>query len=237
MTHEHASGHPPDRHGPGPGTVMDQAFWEELYGSAETVWSGLPNPQLVAEAEGLTPGRALDVGCGEGGDALWLAGRGWQVTAVDISTTALQRGGMHAAAAGADVAGRITWVHADLTAAGADGVRGPADAGAFDLVSAQFMHLPSAARATLHTRLAVAVAPGGTLLVVGHHKSEHELDTARWAVPDLFFTAAQVAATLDPTHWEVTACETRARTVPDPHGGDAEVTVHDAVLAARRRRG
>lgn len=72
-------------------------------------------PQLVTEAAGLTPGTALDVGCGEGGDAMWLAERGWQVTAVDISATALQRAATLAAQAGPDVSGRITWRQADLT--------------------------------------------------------------------------------------------------------------------------
>src|SRR5205814_628062 len=116
-------------------TMFEEAAWEERYRTQPKIWSGRPNPQLVAEATGLTPGRALDVGCGEGADAVWLAQRGWTVTAVDISTTALERAAAHAADAGSQVAERITWTHADLRD------HRPTE-GAFDLVSAQFMHLP-----------------------------------------------------------------------------------------------
>ncbi|MDI5942806.1 methyltransferase domain-containing protein, partial [Micromonospora sp. DH15] len=139
-------------------TMFEEAAWEERYRARPAVWSGRPNPQLVAEATGLPAGRALDVGCGEGADAGWLAGRGWRVTAVDISATALERAAAHAAAAGPEVADRIEWLHADLR------VTPPAE-GAYDLVSAQFMHLPGAARRELVARLAAAVAPGGTLLI------------------------------------------------------------------------
>lgn len=129
------------------------------------MWSGRPNPQLVAEAAELAPGRALDVGCGEGADAVWLAQRGWQVTAVDIADTALRRAAGHAAEAGADVADRITWTRADLR-------EQPPAEGRYDLVSAQFMHLPGDTRRPLFARLAAAVTPGGTLLIVGHHPSD-----------------------------------------------------------------
>ncbi|WP_229796335.1 class I SAM-dependent methyltransferase, partial [Saccharothrix coeruleofusca] len=105
-------------------------FWEQMYRSRERLFSGAPNGVLVTEVADLPPGQALDVGCGEGGDALWLARRGWRVTAVDISHTALSR----AAAAGADVAGRVAWKHGDLTAT-------PPPAGAFDLVSIQYFPL------------------------------------------------------------------------------------------------
>jgi len=122
--HRHGHGHGPygdcaERNRgagvPGADVVLDEAFWEDMYRSRSAAWSGSPNPQLVTEAAGLTPGTALDVGCGEGGDAVWLAERGWQVTAVDISATALQRAATHAAQAGPDVSGRITWRQADLT--------------------------------------------------------------------------------------------------------------------------
>ena len=87
--------------------MFDEQSWEERYRSRTAVWSGQPNPQLVAEAAGLDAGTALDVGSGEGADTIWLASRGWQVTAVDFATTALQRGAAHAEALGAEVAGRI----------------------------------------------------------------------------------------------------------------------------------
>ena len=182
--------------------------------------------QLVAEATGLTPGRALDVGCGEGADAIWLAERGWQVTAVDISTTALERDAAHAAAAGPQIVARIDWIHADLR------LQPPAE-GAYDLVSSQFMHLPGEARRTLFARLAAAVAPGGTLLIVGHHPSDLQTTAHRMHFPDMMFTGEQVAAALDPGAWEVVAAEARPRAAVDPDGRD--ITVHDAVLVARRR--
>jgi SAM-dependent methyltransferase len=206
--------------------MFDEQSWEERYRSNPAVWSGHPNAQLVAEASGLAAGAALDVGSGEGADALWLAARGWQVTAVDFSATALKRGAEHADALGADVAGRISWVHADLT------VWTPAG-GPFDLVSSQFMHLPSAPRQALFARLAAAVAPGGTLLIVGHHPSDLQTTMPRPHMPDLFFTAEEIADSLDPGQWDILVADARPRRASDPEG--QQVTIHDAVLRARRR--
>ncbi|MGC9669472.1 FAD-dependent oxidoreductase [Planosporangium sp. 12N6] len=207
-------------------TMFDEAAWEERYLSKPAVWSGRPNPQLVTEAGELAPGRALDVGCGEGADAVWLAERGWQVTAVDIATTALERAAAHAAAAGPDVAGRIEWVHADLRD------QPPAE-GAYDLVSAQFMQLPAEPRREMFARLAAAVAPGGRLLIVGHHPHDLRTTVHRPHFPDMLYTAEEVADSLDPAVWEVLAAEARPRTAVDPEG--REITIHDAVLVARRR--
>nr|WP_244894201.1 class I SAM-dependent methyltransferase [Planobispora rosea] len=206
--------------------MFEQDAWEERYRARPEIWSGRPNPQLVAEAAGLAPGRALDVGSGEGADAVWLAERGWRVTAADISATALERAAARAERAGAQVAGRIDWVHADLRAE-------PPAEGAYDLVSSQFMHLPGEARRELFARLAAAVAPGGTLLIVGHHPSDLRTTARRMHFPDMMFTAEEVAASLDPAAWKVLAAEARPRTAQDPEGCD--VTIHDAVLVARRR--
>jgi SAM-dependent methyltransferase len=206
--------------------MFDEQSWEERYRSNPAVWSGRPNPQLVAEASHLAAGAALDVGSGEGADSLWLASRGWQVTAVDFSTTALQRGAAHADALGADVAGRIRWVHADLT------TWAPAE-GHFDLVSAHFMHLPATPRQALFARLATTVAPGGTLLIVGHHPSDMQTTMPRPPMPDLFFTAEQVSDSLNPDQWDVLVADARPRPASDPEG--QKVTIHDAVLRARKR--
>jgi SAM-dependent methyltransferase len=206
--------------------MFDEQSFEERYRSTDALWSGRPNGQLVAEAADLPAGRALDVGCGEGADAVWLARRGWQVTAVDFAATALQRGAAGAAAAGEEVAARITWVRADVT-------RWVPDAASFDLVSAQFMHLPADERRVVFARLADAVRAGGTLLIVGHDFSDIAAGAHRPPEPERFFTAAEVAAAIDPAVWEVVVAEARPRPAAVHEGHD--ITVHDAVLRARRR--
>ncbi len=207
---------------------FDESFWDERYrqhAQHGKVWSGQPNPQLVAEASDLAPGSALDVGAGEGADAVWLARHGWRVTAVDISSVALS---LAAAAVQDDpgISARITWKHQDLTAS-------PPPAGTFDLVSAQYLHLPAPQRDGVYSRLAASVAPGGTLLIVGHHPSDLETSVRRPSAPGLLFTAEQLAAELDPAEWEIVACTSRPRTTSDSDG--VPVTVQDAVLRARRK--
>jgi SAM-dependent methyltransferase len=220
-----ASGH--DHHGDRPwDVVMDEAFLDERYRSSSALWSGNPNPQLVTEAADLAPGAALDVGCGEGADAIWLAQRGWRVTAVDLSGVALERSTAHALEAGVEVAERIDWLHADLTG-------WMPGAATYDLVSAQFMHLPKDPREALFRRLAASVSPGGTLLIVGHHPSDLQTTVPRPPAPELFFTAADVAAMLDPHEWETIVSEARARPTLDPDG--RTVTIHDAVLRGQRQ--
>ncbi|WP_431879505.1 class I SAM-dependent methyltransferase [Amycolatopsis sacchari] len=195
----------------------DQHSWDEWYRSADTIWSGRPNPQLVAEAAGLPPGTTLDAGCGEGGDALWLARHGWRVTGADIAPVALERAAAQAKVEGLDV----EWVHADLTTW--------TPPSRYDLVTTHYLHLPGDALERALTRLAAAVAPGGTLLVVGHdheHIARHHPDVA-----DRYFSPESVAARLG-DGWEIQVAETRPRTTTDP--GGEEVTVGDAVLRARR---
>jgi SAM-dependent methyltransferase len=206
--------------------ALDEAFWDERYRSHSALWSGNPNPQLVTETADLAPGTALDAGCGEGADAIWLAERGWRVSAVDVSTVALERGAARAREVGADVAQRIDWLHEDLTA------WSPAET-SYDLVSAQFfLHLPREPREAVIHALAAAVAPGGSLLIVGHHPSDLQT-IPRPLPPDLFFTAADVAALLDTREWDIVVSAARARNATDPTG--RSVTIHDAVLRASRR--
>jgi SAM-dependent methyltransferase len=206
-------------------SMFGQEWFEERYRSAPALWSGQPNPQLVAEVADLPPGTALDAGSGEGADAIWLAERGWRVTAVDFSPTALQRSAEHAAGRGAQVAGRIEWRQADLT------TWAPPPA-TFDLVSAQYMHLPPEPRAALFDRLAAAVAPGGTLLIVGHDFSDLAAGAHRPDMPEMFFTAEEVAASLAQREWEVLVTDARPRPAK-VHEGE-HIEVHDAVLVARR---
>jgi SAM-dependent methyltransferase len=204
-------------------SMFDEAWFEERYRSAPALWSGQPNPQLVAEIADLPRGTALDAGSGEGADGIWLAERGWQVTAVDFAETALRRAAEQAQARGVD--DRIQWVRADLT------VWTPPRA-AFDLVSAQYMHLPPEPRHELFARLAAAVAPGGTLLIVGHDFSDVAAGAHRPPMPEMFFTAEEIAASLAPGEWEVLVTEARPRPAK-VHEGE-EITVRDAVLRARR---
>lgn len=208
---------------------MDQAFWDERYSSRPTLWSGKPNLHLVSETAELVPGAhgtAMDVGCGEGADAIWLASRGWHVTAVDLSVVALARGAANAANAGDEIAGRIEWHHLDLTATAPEPV-------AYDLVSAQYMHLPPREREALLRGLAAAVRPGGTLLVVGHHPSDLDTTMRRPHDHGLFFTGQDVVDLLPPADWEIVVDAVPGRAAEDPDGNP--VTIHDTVLRARRR--
>jgi 2-polyprenyl-3-methyl-5-hydroxy-6-metoxy-1,4-benzoquinol methylase len=206
----------------------DQAFWEERYrGHHRRGHERRPNRQLVAEAGDLAPGTALDAGCGEGGDAVWLASRGWRVTAVDFVGTALRRALEYAESRGDDISSRIDWVAADL------GAWTPPE-GHFDLVSTQYVHLPEARTTEMYRRLAASVAPGGTLLVVGHHPSDLQTTISRGSAPDLYVTAEETATGLDPDRWDIAVAEARPLPATDPDGH--EITVHDAVLRARKRR-
>jgi SAM-dependent methyltransferase len=220
------SHHGHDHQGAGSPVVFDAAFWDERYRSSKALWTGNPNPHLVSEAAELLPRTALDVGCGEGADAIWLAEHGWQVTAVDISAVALERGVAQARRLGTDVAQRIIWLQADIN----EYVPIPES---LDFVSAQFMCLPKVQRELLHRRLATSVAPGGTLLVVGHHPSDRQTSIPRPPMPELFFTASDVADSLDANEWVVLVDESRARSALDPQG--RTVTIHDTVMRARRK--
>ena len=207
--------------------MFTRAFWDERYGGREQVWSGRPNPQLVAHASALTPGRALDVGCGEGADAIWLAERGWTVTGLDVSPVGLQRAAGHAREAGQAIAERIDWQQADLFA------EDPEPFGTYELVSSQYLHMPPEVRGHALGRLAASVSPGGSLLIVSHHPADLEIPGLRPNMPELFYTAPELAAQLDAQQWEILVAASPQRTVPGPSGDP--VTVHDAVLHARRR--
>ena len=207
---------------------MDESYWDEMYGARDQWWSGNPNAVLVAEVSGLAPGRALDVGSGEGGDALWLAERGWRVTGADVSSVALARAAAEAGRRGLDV----TWLHADLTAQ-------PPPAGRFDLVSLHFLPLLRQDDKAALRGLVAAVAPGGTLLVVGHDLSEVPKDWHERAhghadarVPDLdaFHTVSDFAEALS-DEWTVLVDEVRPRPGPPPPGTNHHA---DVVLRARR---
>ncbi|WIB25953.1 class I SAM-dependent methyltransferase [Curtobacterium sp. MCSS17_015] len=210
-----------------------ETFWTARYGDSP-IWSGRPNASLVDVLESLVPGperadagataTALDLGSGEGGDALWLAAQGWRVTAVDIAPNALDRGRAEAERVGLD--DRVRWVQADL--ATWDTVE------RFDLVAASFLHSSvSFPRAAVLRRATTFVAPGGHLVVIGHAGSpswashgEHE-----HAEP-LVGPEEQVEQLALGDGWTVEVGELRTRHIPAPDGRQA--TLDDTVVLARR---
>lgn len=212
MEHHH-HGHPEDT----------DAFWETFYSERDRIWSGHPNAMLVREVSGLAPGNALELGCGEGADAIWLAGRGWQVTALDVSALALERAAKHAEDAG--VADRIQWRRQDLA------VWEPREH--YDLACAQFLHSPvELPRNAILATGARAVAPGGRLLIVGHESfpswSQHP--EPEEPLP----TAAELAAELGlgSPDWELETVDSVEREANGPDGQSGILA--DSVLRARR---
>jgi SAM-dependent methyltransferase len=199
-------------------------YWDDRYRSAHRLWSGMPNVQFVAQVADLPPGAALDAGCGEGADAIWLASHGWAVTAIDVSAVALDRAADHAAAE--QVAERITWQHGDLRTWDPGSRR-------FDLVSVQFMHLPGTAFEAVHARLAAAVRPGGTLLIVNHHPDDVTANVGRPDALAAFPDAKGLAAGLEPGQWDVVVASAFERPETDVDG--RPTTVKDSVLRATRR--
>ncbi|MFN7149400.1 MAG: FAD-dependent oxidoreductase [Microthrixaceae bacterium] len=208
-------------------TPGNEADWDHRY-SGERIWSGNPNGSMVAEVESMWPGRVLDVGAGEGGDAVWLAERGWTVTASDISQRALDRIAAEVERRGLSV----ELLHADANALA------PYEPARFDLVSAQYASIPRTPDQRGVQNLLGAVAPGGTLLVVGH-----DLTPLRTAVdpavqarpfdPDAYVRPDDLLAALaDDPQWEIELHETRPRPPGAASGGHH---VDDVVLRARRR--
>jgi SAM-dependent methyltransferase len=199
-----------------------EAEWDKRYAEQQQLWSGRPNGALVAEIAGLTPGRVLDVGCGEGADAVWLARQGWDVTALEVSSIALERAAVHARDAGVPV----HWVHAELAVAGLP-------PGSFDLVSAQYPALLRTPDAAGERALLAAVAPGGVLLLVHHAGFEDQPVHDGGFDPADYVWPSMVAALLN-DDWVVERQEQRARVIPESGAGAHHV--EDFVLRARRLR-
>jgi SAM-dependent methyltransferase len=205
-------------------TKFDRSFWEERWAEAlrdhaENVTPRPPNAHLVAELEDLHPGIALDAGCGHGSEALWLAARGWLVTAVDFSATALAHARSTAEATGPDIAERIDWVEGDLA------TWTPAP-GHYDLVACLYVHLAGSVQETLR-RLATGVAPGGTLFLVGHRPIDPATGAETAAAGQVQVSVDTVVAALDSARWEFIVAEDRPRATPG--------TGVDAVIRARLR--
>ncbi|OFJ52556.1 FAD-dependent oxidoreductase [Mycolicibacterium grossiae] len=203
--------------------VPAQEHWERHYGAREKVWSGRVNPQLATVVEDLPAGRALDLGCGEGGDAVWLAERGWHVTAVDISETALARARAEAQARG--VADGIDFAQYDLSDGFPDGT--------FDLVSAQFLHSTvRLERPTILRAAAAAVSPGGHLVIVDHGGMPPGSTMTHHDHP--FPAPEEVLAGLDlpDEQWDRVRVEAVTRQATGPDGGHVDLV--DNVMVLRR---
>jgi SAM-dependent methyltransferase len=204
------------------GAAAQAAEWDARYRDrGEAMWSGRPNGRLVAEAATLIPGRALDVGCGEGADAIWLAQEGWTVTAIDVSEVAICR-----AREASDRAGvSVEWVCGDV-------LQTPFAGGSFELVSMQYPALPKAAGEASVRTLLDAVRPGGVLLAV-YHDLDHEHREhmkARGVDPEDYVGAEDLGRLLgDDFVVELDAVEPRIDPPPGTHH------VADVVLRARRR--
>lgn len=203
--------------------LFTQETWDARYAESDRLWSGRPNPRLVEQVGGVPPGDALDVGAGEGADAVWLARQGWRVTALEVSVVALERIAAHAQEAG--VGHAITARHHDL-------MSGAPLPGSHDLVSAQYLHPPVERFTEILALLGDAVRPGGRLLVVGHHPDD--LDTglrSGHGHPELLFTPERVVEALPGESWTIRLAEAQTRPVDGP---DGPVTVTDSVVLAVR---
>ena len=218
----HPSDHDPSSHGMLRSRTIaafGAGWWEQHYQGQEP-GRGVSSPHLQAELSDLRPGTALDAGCGTGADAVWLAQAGWEVTAIDISPTVVGQARTFAADQAPDVAGRISWVVADLTAW--------EPSRPYDLVVSQYVH-PGIPFSEFVARLAESVAPGGTLFVAGHdHADSH---SAAHAPEAASVGADAVVAALSADLWQVDVAETRTRRV---RRGDTQLTMHDLVVKAHR---
>jgi SAM-dependent methyltransferase len=192
--------------GPDPASARPRrALWDQRHAAGEPIEAAEPDPTLVAAIGSLRPGRALDLGAGDGRNATWLARQGWHVTAVDFSRVAIERGRARAAAEGVEV----DWRLADL-------LEWTPEARAYDLVTLFFIHLPREERRTVYARAADAVAIGGTLLVVAHDRTNPASGIGGPQDPDVLVSPAEVAAEL--TGFRVERAETVRRPAWDGRG-------------------
>ena len=197
---------------------MEREQWDERYRVDELIWKAEPNRFLVEEAAGLAPGRALDLACGEGRNALWLAERGWQVTAVDFSSVGLEKARRLASERGLE----LVLVEADV-------LEWEPPAASFDLVIVMYLHLPAGARRRVQERAASALAPGATLLVVGHASTNLTEGIGGPQDPAVLFSPEDIVGDLDGL--DIERAERARRPVAT---GSGEVDAIDAIVRAVR---
>ena len=196
--------------------------WNRRYADKELLWTAQPNRFLVAETESLPPGRALDLACGEGRNAVWLAERGWLVLGVDFSDVAIDKA--HELAAARGVAAATGWLVADLTAY-------QPEPGAYDLVILFYLQVPTSERRAIVRKAAAALAPGGRFLLVGHDLRNLESGYGGPKDADVLYLPEDVAADLDGTGLELERADAVDRPVETPEG---ERIAIDALVRARR---
>ena len=203
--------------------AYDRAFWEHLWEKtlrehSDKVAQRPPNAHLIAELAGLRPARALDAGCGHGAEALWLAAHGWHVTAVDFSASALAHARSMADVLGPEIGSRATWVEGDLA------VWTP-HPGHYDLVVCLYVHIAGSVGEMVQ-RMASGVAPGGTLLLVGHRPIDPATGKPTAAASQVQISVEAGVAALGANEWELVVAEERPRAIAG--------TGVDAVIRARR---
>lgn len=214
---------------------FDKNYWDQIWQGdrATGMAASEPNPHLVREIADSTPDTALEAGCGAGAEAIWLAARGWQVTAVDIATDALAHAAQRATAMG--VADQVQWIEADLSTWEPDAK--------YDLVTTHYAH-PAMPQLEFYDRIASWVAPEGTLFIVGHlHHENHGADAEHGhghghgdenPPASASATAAGITARLDPAVWEVVTATESHRESTGPDG--RRTPIHDVVVRAVRRQ-
>jgi len=215
---------------------VDADAWDQRYAAADLVWSAEPNQFVAAECADLPPGRAVDLAAGEGRNALWLAGRGWAVTAVDFSQVALDKGrrlaeaasGPHTGSVTGATTGAVEWVRADATRWRPDGP--------VDLVVIAYLQVPADARRTAVRGAYASLRPGGTLLLVAHDSTNLAEGTGGPQDPAVLMTADDVVADLDGLEPVVRTARRVARQVApgDDHRGEPARTAWDCLVRVER---
>ena len=210
---------------------MDARAWDERYSGRELVWSVTPNQFVVSELEHLTPGRALDVASGEGRNAIWLADRGWRVTAVDFSAAGLAKARALQEAHESSGSMDVDWVHADV-------LEYDAETGGYDLALLAYLQLPADQRRESVRRAFDALAPDGTLFVIAHDSTNLTEGAGGPPDPTVLFTAEDILDDLAGYEFRVDRAERVARVVvpanDHEHVGEPEQTAYDALVRLRR---
>lgn len=197
---------------------MDADDWDERYRETSLLWTAGPNQWVEQHTAHLPAGQALDLACGEGRNALWLAERGWQVTAVDFSTVGVEKGRELAHKRGDEIAERVRWVVGDVLTYQADR--------SYDLVLLVYLHVPPDQRRVVMRRAAAALAPGGVLLVVGHHSDNLTDGVGGPPYPELLYSEHDLIADLSSNPaLSVRAAGRRERSVPDASRPALDVVV------------